>query len=70
MNVYQKQSGDVVELTAAGMEAIKGHKNNYAETTRPLVMEERKWSAWDMGNLWIGMLVSIAVYQEIGRAHV
>ena len=63
MRGYQRQNGDIVELTAAGMEAVKSHKNNYADSTKPLAMEERKWSAWDMGNLWIGMLVSIAVYQ-------
>lgn len=63
MSEYQKQVGDVVELTAAGREKIKGYKNNFVEATRPLADGERKWSVWDMGNLWIGMLVSIAVYQ-------
>lgn len=63
MSGYQRQNGDIVELTAAGLEAVRSHKNNYADSTRPLAMDERGWSAWDMGNLWIGMLVSIAVYQ-------
>ena len=63
MSGYQRQNGDIVELTAAGLEAVRSHKNNYADSTRPLAMDERRWSAWDMGNLWIGMLVSIAVYQ-------
>ena len=45
------------------MEEIQKHKNNYADSTKPLSGKERTWSAWDMGNLWIGMIVSIAVYQ-------
>ena len=63
MAVFQKQTGDIVELTPQGMEEIQKHKNNYADSTKPLSGKERTWSAWDMGNLWIGMIVSIAVYQ-------
>lgn len=63
MKGYQKQIGDVVELTPDGLKAVNEHKNNYADSTKPLALSERTWSAWDMGNLWIGMLVSIAVYQ-------
>lgn len=63
MSLYQKQTGDIVELTDAGLEVINQHKNNYAESTKPIPASERDWSAMSMGNLWIGMLVSIAVYQ-------
>ena len=51
MSGFQRQNGDIVELTAAGLEAVRSHKNNYADSTRPLAMDERGWSAWDMGNL-------------------
>ena len=63
MSLFQKQTGDIVELTQAGVDEIGKYKNNYTEVTKPNNMDERHWSAWDMGNLWIGMLVSIAVYQ-------
>ena len=36
MSGYQRQNGDIVELTAAGLEAVRSHKNNYADSTRPL----------------------------------
>ncbi len=45
MSGYQRQNGDIVELTAAGLEAVRSHKNNYADSTRPLAMDERRWSA-------------------------
>ena len=38
MSGYQRQNGDIVELTAAGMEAVKSHKNNYADSTKPLAV--------------------------------
>lgn len=63
MSKYQKQIGDMVELTEEGVAAIHAHDNNYTESTRPIFAKERDWKVWDMANLWIGMLVSIAVYQ-------
>ena len=55
--------GEMVELTPEGEKEIHKYKNNYADATKPLSSKERNWSAWDMGILWIGMIVSIAVYQ-------
>ena len=63
MAELQKQIGDIVELTDAGIEKIKQHKNNYTDVTKPIGVKERTWGTWDMANLWIGMIVSIAVYQ-------
>ena len=63
MSKYQHQIGDAVELTPAGIEEIRRHDNDYTENTRPLFARERSWSTMDMTNLWIGMIVSIAVYQ-------
>ena len=63
MGAFQRQIGDMVELTPEGEKEIHKYKNNYADATKPLSSKERNWSAWDMGNLWIGMIVSIAVYQ-------
>ena len=63
MGAFQRQIGDMVELTPEGEKEIHKYKNNYADATKPLSSKERNWSAWDMGNLWIGMIVSIAVYR-------
>ncbi|WP_303690551.1 NCS1 family nucleobase:cation symporter-1 [Megamonas hypermegale] len=63
MNMYQRQIGDIVELTDEGLKAIKNYPNNYTDNTRPVPVKERNWSAISITNLWVGMLVSIAVYQ-------
>lgn len=63
MAELQKQNGDIVELTEAGIERIMQYKNNYTDVTKPLGVKDRTWGTWDMANLWIGMIVSIAVYQ-------
>ena len=63
MSKYQRQVGDIVELTNEGVAKIEQYKNNYTESTRPVFSKERTWNALSMGNLWIGMIVSIAVYQ-------
>lgn len=63
MKGYQKREGDIVELTEEGLAAIQRCKNNFTQVTEPIRAKDRDWTAWDMGNLWIGMLVSIAVYQ-------
>lgn len=63
MNIYQRQVGDICELTHEGVAKIGEYENNYTETTRPITSEERDWSAWNMTSLWIGMMVSIPVYQ-------
>ena len=55
MGAFQRQIGDMVELTPEGEKEIHKYKNNYADATKPLSSKERNWSAWDMGNLWIGM---------------
>jgi len=60
---YQRQVGDIVELTDAGVAQIREYKNSYSETNRPVRSGERFWNAWSMGNLWVGIIVSIAVYQ-------
>lgn len=63
MSLFQQKNGDIVELTQAGIEEINKYPNNYSEVTKPIGAKERTWTGWDMGNLWIGMMVSIAVYQ-------
>lgn len=63
MNNYQHQTDDIVELTDSGLKAIESYPNNYTNNTRPILLKDRNWSALSMTNLWIGMLVSIAVYQ-------
>ncbi len=63
MSTFQTRNGDIVELTEAGIEEIQNYKNNYTDVTKPISKKERTWTTWDMANLWIGMIVSIAVYQ-------
>lgn len=59
---FQIRKDDVIDLTDVGVAEIKKFSNNYTESTRPVSSVERDWSAWSMGSLWIGMMVSIAVY--------
>lgn len=63
MNEYQSKKSELVDLTAAGLEAIQAEKSFYSEATKPIPSEARNWSLMDMANLWIGLIVSIAVYQ-------
>ena len=49
MGAFQRQIGDMVELTPEGEKEIHKYKNNYADATKPLSSKERNWSAWDMG---------------------
>lgn len=63
MGAFQRQIGDMVELTPKVKRKSINTKIIMQMQTKPLSSKERNWSAWDMGNLWIGMIVSIAVYQ-------
>lgn len=60
---YQRRIGDVVELTDQGIETIGKYNNNFSESNRPIFAKERNWSGWSISNLWIGILVSVLVYQ-------
>lgn len=59
----QEQKGDIINLTKEGIREIKSYKNNYSNITKPISSSERDWKTKDVSNLWIGMIVSIAVYQ-------
>jgi NCS1 family nucleobase:cation symporter-1 len=63
MEEHQTRSGDIVDLTAAGIAEIKGGANEYTEINRPIHAKERRWSAWTLNNVWVGILVSVLVYQ-------
>ena len=60
---YQVEKDGIVSLTEAGVKAIENHKNFYSPATSPIPREKRDWHTKDMANLWIGIMVSIAVYQ-------
>lgn len=62
MNEFQKNINGLHDLTNEGINKIKSHDNNYTESTKQISSKERDWNAWSMGSLWIGMMVSIAVY--------
>lgn len=59
----QVKKGDLVDLTSEGLNEIKTHKNDYNEMSAQIPSEKRDWRTKDIANLWIGMIVSIAVYQ-------
>lgn len=63
MEPSQHQLGDIEELTPAGVKAIQQESNVYTESSRPVFAHERDWGTWNMTALWVGILVSIAVYQ-------
>lgn len=63
MNPYQEENDGIVSLTDAGVKEIQAHKNFYSDATKPIPREKRDWHMKDMANLWIGIIVSVAVYQ-------
>lgn len=63
MSPYQEEKDGIVSLTDAGVKEIQAHKNFYSDATKPIPREKRDWHTKDMANLWIGIIVSVAVYQ-------
>lgn len=63
MKKTQIQKGDLVDLTPEGIRKIKSYENDYNEMSAQIPSENRDWRTKDIANLWIGMIVSIAVYQ-------
>lgn len=61
--MLQTTKNEIVELTSEGVEVIKSQKNFYSNATKPIPLNKRDWKLKDMANLWIGIIVSIAVYQ-------
>ncbi|MGL4981243.1 MAG: NCS1 family nucleobase:cation symporter-1 [Treponemataceae bacterium] len=62
MNIFQKDSQGLYDLTDEGVSRIYQYENNYTDTTKQVLSNARDWNAWSMGSLWIGIMVSIAVY--------
>lgn len=62
MNKYQENRNGLCDLTNEGITKIHQYKNNLTDSTKQISSRERDWNAWSMGSLWIGMMVSIAVY--------
>ena len=61
--ITQIQKGDIVDLTSAGLNEINNYPNDFNEISAPISSKNRDWFIRDIANLWIGMIVSIAVYQ-------
>lgn len=61
MNLQNNFNG-LVELSKDGIEKINQYPNSYSNSTKPININERNWSTWSVGSLWIGIMVSIAVY--------
>lgn len=59
----QVKVGDIYDLTDEGIRTINSFKNDYNEISKPIASKQRDWHTKDISNLWIGMIVSIAVYQ-------
>ncbi|WP_252248691.1 NCS1 family nucleobase:cation symporter-1 [Clostridium sp. ZBS20] len=62
MNRFQSNNGEIVNLTSIGIAEIGKYKTVYTNDTRPINIEDRDWSAWNIMTLWIGIMVSIPVY--------
>lgn len=45
------------------MKEIQNYPNNYSYDTAPISSNKRDWVTRDIANLWVGLIVSIAVYQ-------
>lgn len=63
MSKFQHEVDGIEELTQEGLDAIHAEDNVYSESSRPVFARERDWNTWNMTALWVGILVSIAVYQ-------
>ena len=61
--LFQKRVGDIYDLTPKGVDIINEGPNAYSKATAPISSEDRDWSTKDIANLWVGLIVSIAVYQ-------
>lgn len=62
MGKFQEEVNGLYNLTSEGIAKVKEFENNLTESTKQITSKERDWNAWSMGSLWIGMMVSIAVY--------
>lgn len=62
MMQYQKNINGIHDLTQQGIDEISKYKNNYTNETKQITSNNRDWSTKTMMSLWIGMMVSIAVY--------
>lgn len=58
----QNDVNGLIELSEKGVSKINEYPNAYSPSTRPIKASERDWSTWSVGSLWIGIMVSIAVY--------
>jgi len=56
-------NSSIVDLSQKEIDEIKKGPNDYTETFAPVSSKNRTWGVWDVSSLWIGMIVSIAVYQ-------
>lgn len=63
MGTYQEEKNGIVGLTADGINKINEQANFYSDATKPIPFDKRDWHMKDMANLWIGIIVSVAVYQ-------
>lgn len=63
MSKLQVRRGDCIDLTPQGTEVILSHQNMLYEQTAQITSEKRDWKFINIFNLWVGMIVSIAVYQ-------
>ena len=60
---FQEEKGNFVVLTSRGEKEIQRKKSFWSDVTRPIPFAKRDWRTKDVANLWIGLIVSIAVYQ-------
>lgn len=60
---YQIKRGDCIDLSPEGLKLIEQYPNMLHEHTAQIPSSKRDWKFINIFNLWVGMIVSIAVYQ-------
>lgn len=63
MEINQINHRGLVDITNKGLAQIQCNQNFYSEATAPIKVSHRDWHFKDVVNLWVGLIVSIAVYQ-------
>lgn len=62
MNKFQQYDSKIVNFTSNELAEITKYKTVYTNDTKPINLDNRDWSAWNIMTLWIGIMVSIPVY--------
>lgn len=65
MKNFQNLSGELVKITHQQIEEIKKYDNVLTEETKPVDIDKRDWSGWNLSSIWISILFSIPGYMLV-----